>query len=120
MVDQTFDAADERGFEERRESLRASFLPKLKRVLVRVPFAAELLAAYYCVLDRETPMKVRVVLAGALAYFVLPFDIIPDFIAGIGYTDDAAVFYAALRMVAGSIQPRHHEAAQRWLDAEGK
>ena len=108
------DAADR--FEQREHDLRARFLPKLKRVLAHVPFALDLLAAYYTVLDRQTPMKVRVTLAGALAYFVLPFDVIPDFIVGLGYTDDAAILFAAIRMVSGSMQPRHYEAAQHWLD----
>ena len=37
----------------------------------------DLLAAYYCAFDRETPLQVRAVLLGALAYFVLPFDGMP-------------------------------------------
>jgi uncharacterized membrane protein YkvA (DUF1232 family) len=111
----TSDDANSR-FEQREEALRARFLPKLKLVLAHVPFAADLLAAYYAVLDRETPLTVRITLAGALAYFVLPFDLIPDFIVGLGYTDDAAILFAAIRMVSGAIKDRHHEAARRWLD----
>ncbi|MDQ0468210.1 YkvA family protein [Labrys wisconsinensis] len=106
----------------RERRLHAQFLPKLRRVLARVPFAEDLLAAYYAVLDRRTPMAVRVTLIGALAYFVMPFDVVPDFILGLGFTDDAAVLYAALRSVAGAIEERHREAARRWLDevaAEG-
>jgi uncharacterized membrane protein YkvA (DUF1232 family) len=108
--------ASDAGFGRREEALRAEFLPKLKRVLAHVPFAADLLAAYYAVLDRQTPMRVRVVLAAALAYFVFPIDVIPDFVVGLGYTDDAAILFAALRMVGGAIESRHREAAQRWLD----
>ncbi|CAM5775624.1 hypothetical protein LMIY3S_05118 [Labrys miyagiensis] len=109
-----------RRFERREEDLRARFLPKLKLVLAHVPFARDLLAAYYAMLDRETPMKVRVTLAAALAYFVLPFDVIPDFIVGLGYTDDAAILFAAIRMVSGAMQQRHYDAAQRWLDEAKK
>lgn len=104
-------AAQEAGHER---TLRA-VLPKLKRVLAHVPFAEDLLAAYYAVLDRRTPMHVRATLAGALAYFVLPFDVVPDIVAGVGYTDDAAVLIAALRLCAGAIEPRHREAARTWL-----
>jgi uncharacterized membrane protein YkvA (DUF1232 family) len=111
------DEADAR-FEERERDLRTRLLPKLKRVLAHVPFALDLLAAYYTMLDRQTPMRVRVTLAAALAYFVLPFDVVPDFVVGLGYTDDAAILFAAIRMVSGSMQPRHYDAAQRWLDAE--
>ena len=117
MVNQAYgaDHAD-RGFERRQETLRVKFLPRLKSVLAQVPFAPDLLAAYYAVLDRETPMKVRVVLAAALAYFIFPVDVIPDAIVGLGFTDDAAVLYAALRTVSGAIQPRHRAAAERWLN----
>ncbi len=52
----------------------------------------------------------------ALAYFVLPIDVIPDFIAGFGFTDDAAVLYAAIRSVASSIRPRASRTAPAVLD----
>jgi uncharacterized membrane protein YkvA (DUF1232 family) len=118
MTDHTFhgDAADRDRAARQERTVRANFLPKLKRVLGRVPFAEDLLAAYYAVLDRETSFMVRATLLGALAYFVLPFDIVPDMMAGLGYTDDAAVLYAALRVVAGAIDERHRKAARRWLD----
>ena len=117
MVNQAYGADHAyRGFERRQETLRAKFLPRLKSVLAKVPFAPDLLAAYYAVLDRQTPMKVRVVLAAALAYFIFPMDVIPDVIVGLGFTDDAAVLYAALRTVSGAIQPHHREAAERWLN----
>ena len=48
----------------------------------------------------------------ALAYFVMPVDAIPDFIAGVGYTDDAAVFVAVLSIVGKNLKPRHREAAR--------
>jgi uncharacterized membrane protein YkvA (DUF1232 family) len=108
-------AGDDQDLGRRERRIRAEFLPKLRRVLAQVPFAEDLLAAYYCVLDRRTPLAVRATLIGALAYFVLPFDLIPDVLAGIGFTDDAAVLFAALRSVAGAIEERHRDAARRWL-----
>ncbi len=90
--------------------------PKLKRVARRVPFLADLLSAYYCAVDPETPRPVKAVLMGALAYFVLPVDIVPDFIAVFGFTDDATVLYAAIRAVLPHIKPRHRDAAARQLD----
>jgi uncharacterized membrane protein YkvA (DUF1232 family) len=112
--------AEEDGFGRRERRIRADFLPKLRRVLAQVPFAEDLLSAYYAVLDRRTPLAVRATLFGALAYFVLPIDAVPDFIAGLGFTDDAAVLYAALRALAGSIEQRHRDAARSWLDAAGR
>jgi uncharacterized membrane protein YkvA (DUF1232 family) len=88
------------------------FWPKIRRVAARVPFAAEALAAWYAVQDRETPASAKGMMLAGLAYFVLPTDVIPDFIAGLGYTDDAAVLMAMVSLVGRHIQPRHREAAQ--------
>ena len=82
----------------------------------RIPFAEDLLAAYYCAIDRETPTYVKAVLMGAVAYFVMPVDLVPDFIAALGFTDDATVLLAALRAVEGHILPRHRERAQARLE----
>lgn len=93
------------------------FWPKIRRVAARVPFAADALAAWYAVQDRETPTAAKGMMLAGLAYFVLPTDLIPDFIAGLGYTDDAAVLMAMLGLVGRHIQPRHkaaaHEAVER-------
>ena len=82
------------------EQVRESFWLKLKRVAAKLPFTEELLAAYYCAFDRKTPRHVQVTLLGALAYFILPFDFIPDMMPVLGFTDDAAVLATAIRMVS--------------------
>jgi uncharacterized membrane protein YkvA (DUF1232 family) len=92
------------------------FWRKLRRFAARLPFAEDLLAAYYCAFDRDTPLQVKAALLGALAYFVLPFDAIPDVLPLLGFADDAAVLATALRLVAGHIRPEHRDAARRSLD----
>jgi uncharacterized membrane protein YkvA (DUF1232 family) len=99
------------------ESLvRRSFWRKAKRVAVRLPFANELLAAYYCAFDRDTPLHVKAALIGTLAYFVLPTDLVPDMLPALGYADDAASLAATLRLVAAHILPMHRDAAQAALE----
>ena len=71
--------------------MRRRFWIKLKRVAAKLPFAEDLLAAYYCAFDKQTPRHVQVALLGAIAYFILPFDFIPDMMPVLGFTDDAAV-----------------------------
>lgn len=88
------------------------FWPKLKKVVARVPFASDALAAWYAVQDDETPTAAKGMMLAGLAYFVIPTDAIPDFIAGLGYTDDAAVLMALLGLVGRHILPRHREAAR--------
>lgn len=95
--------------------VRREFWPKFRRFAARLPFAEDLVAAYFCAFDRNTPRKVQVALIGALAYFVLPFDIIPDMLPVLGYTDDAAVLATALKLVASHIRPEHRAAAKRAL-----
>jgi uncharacterized membrane protein YkvA (DUF1232 family) len=92
-----------------------SFWQKLLKVAGYIPFAEELAAAYFCAVDPATPMRVKGILVAALAYFVLPFDAIPDFIAGFGYTDDAAVLAAAIALASGHIKDRHHSRARNAL-----
>ena len=57
-------------------------------------------------------------LLAALAYFILPFDFIPDMIPGLGFTDDAAVLAAVFGLVSSHITPIHRAAAARALDKE--
>jgi uncharacterized membrane protein YkvA (DUF1232 family) len=98
------------------DALRRAFWRKLGAGFARIPFAEDLLAAYYCALDRDTPLHVKGVLIGAIAYFVLPTDAIPDFLPVIGFTDDAAVLAAALKLVADHIGPLHRAAARDALN----
>ncbi|NPU14078.1 DUF1232 domain-containing protein [Bradyrhizobium sp. 83002] len=98
-----------------RDSVRRRFWIKFKQVVARIPFAADLLAAYYCAFDKETPRHVQVALLGALAYFILPFDFLPDVMPVLGFTDDAAVLATAIRMVASHITPDHRAAARAAL-----
>jgi len=104
------------------ESVRKRFWGKFKRVAARLPFAEDLLSAYYCAFDRQTPRHVQAALLGAIAYFILPFDFIPDMLPVLGFTDDAAVLATAIRLVAAHITPDHREAArarlQRIIEAE--
>jgi uncharacterized membrane protein YkvA (DUF1232 family) len=82
----------------------------------RLPFAEDLLAAYYCAFDRDTPLQVKAALIGALAYFVLPADTLPDLMPMLGFADDAAVLATVLRLVANHIRPVHRDAARRAME----
>jgi uncharacterized membrane protein YkvA (DUF1232 family) len=100
---------------EDQDSLRRRFWRKLKRVAAHLPFAEDLVAAYYCAFDRQTPRHVQVALLGAIAYFVLPFDFVPDMLPVLGFTDDAAVLATAIRTVAAHITHDHRDAARAAL-----
>ena len=99
--------------DERR--VRSGFWDKLKRNASYIPFAEEAIAAYYAAFDKATPLRVRALLLGALAYFVLPFDLAPDLLPLVGFGDDAAVLMGALRLLSDHISPQHHAAARAAL-----
>ena len=102
------------------ERVSRGFWPKLRRVVRRIPFAADLLSAYYCARDPETPAPAKALMMAALAYFVLPTDAIPDVIAGIGFTDDAAVLATVLALLKGNLKPRHRLKAHELLERLGR
>ena len=93
-----------------------SFWDKMRKYIRRVPFVEEAVAGYYCAIDPATPLQVKAVLFGALAYFVLPIDIVPDIMPWLGFTDDAAVLYAAIRTVAPHIKNSHRAQARTAID----
>lgn len=98
--------------------VRRHFWRKLRANLHRIPFLEELLAAYYCATDPATPFRAKAILLGALAYFVLPIDAVPDWLAVIGFTDDAAVLVAAIQAVRMNLTPEHWSRARGTLRAE--
>ena len=51
----------------------------------------------------------------SLAYLILPTDLIPDFLPGIGFTDDAAVFILAFRQLSQEL-----DHFRKWKELESK
>ena len=101
--------------QERADRVRARFWQTLKKAARQIPFMEDVVAAYYCALDPKTPMRVRGILLAALAYFVMPIDIIPDFVAVFGFTDDVAVLAAAISAIRNHITDAHYSAARQAL-----
>jgi len=99
--------------------VREKFWRTAKKAARQIPFMDEVVAAYYCAMDKDTPLRAKATLLGALGYFVLPFDFIPDFVVGLGYTDDLAVLTAAITAVSAHIKPAHRQAARDALADKG-
>ncbi|MGD0192735.1 MAG: YkvA family protein [Rhizomicrobium sp.] len=91
------------------------FWKKLLKLAGRVPFVEDLAAAYFCFIDPTTPGRVRGVVLAALAWFVLPASVLPEFIVVLGFTDDIAVVAIAARMVRRHIKERHYRRAREVL-----
>jgi uncharacterized membrane protein YkvA (DUF1232 family) len=95
--------------------VREGFWKKMLRTAGRVPFAEDLAAAYFCVIDPKTPSRVRGVLLVALAWFVVPAAVMPEFLIVAGLTDDAAVLAIVASMVRKHIKERHYVRARAAL-----
>ena len=106
-------AAEQRKREKR---VREGLWRTARRAAGQIPFMDEVLAGYFCALDNRTPVRVRGTLFAALAYFVLPLDLLPDFVLGLGFTDDVSVLLAALGTIRAHITPAQRAAARDFLD----
>lgn len=96
--------------------VRRDFWKTFRKALRYIPFSTELVAGYYCALDSKTPFHVRATLLAALAYFVLPLDVVPDFIFGLGFSDDITVLAATLMRLRGYITDEHRADAKNALN----
>ncbi len=78
------------------------------------------LSMYYCLSDKDTPLTAKLIIVGALGYFILPMDAIPDISPLIGFTDDLGAILTAYEMVKTHVKPQHIERAsqqtQKWLE----
>lgn len=106
---------DEAQQERQERVVLKQFWPTLKKAIRYIPFSRDLVAAFYCATDRNTPLRVRGILLAALGYFVLPLDAIPDVLPMIGFTDDIAVLTTALTLINGHMKDEHYQAADEIL-----
>ena len=104
--------------QDQERKIQKGFWQTVKKAAGRIAFMEDVVAGYYCMMDPQTPAKARGILLAALAYFVLPVDLVPDFIAGFGFTDDIAVLGVAIATVRNSLAERHYLAARQSLKSE--
>ncbi|MBQ9449837.1 MAG: DUF1232 domain-containing protein [Bacteroidales bacterium] len=83
------------------------FWKKLRRSLRRMGAKAVYYALllYYALQDPQISRKDKGMILGALGYFLLPLDLMPDFLPAIGYTDDIAALAFAVYKVINCITP---------------
>lgn len=96
------------------EKLIAKLQRVAKKAGVKTVYAVLLL--YYALMDGEVPLKDKAIVIGALGYFILPVDLIPDLLPG-GYADDVGALIMALKTVWDNITPDTHAKARKRLEA---
>ena len=98
-------------------------LPRAAKKLGRVGLR-QALRLYYVLKRPDLPGKVRVMIYGALGYFILPTDLLPDLLPILGFTDDlgllAAVFMAATQYMDEEVNAKAEAKVIEWLGREEK
>ena len=91
------------------------FWRKIRKVGKRIPFARDVLAMFFCLVNPATPPWAKALIVAALGYFIFPLDAIPDILFPVGYTDDAAVVAAVLVAVRLVIKEEQWKKADEFL-----
>lgn len=100
------------------------FWEKVKTVAVKagVKVIYTALKLYYAAKNEKTPAWAKSVIFGALGYFILPVDLIPDVMPVVGFTDDLGVLLAAIAAVAIYVTPdvkaQAKEQLSKWFGSE--
>lgn len=92
----------------------SSFRQKMKKyaVVVGRKLTEPALAMYYCMKDKDTPLKAKLIIFGALGYFILPADMICDLTPLIGFTDDLTVIITAYGLIRRYVKDSHRQKAR--------
>lgn len=107
-LDQTIQAPDEK-----------TFWRKMKNSVKKAgeEIAVMGIKSWLAMADSNTSVRHKAILGGALAYFVLPTDMVPDVLAGVGFTDDMAALTLAANSVGNAITEEHEEQAREKLSS---
>jgi len=95
----------------------AKLIDKLKRNAARLGSGVviQILTLSYLVAGNQAPLKIRLLVMAALGYFILPTDLISDFIPALGFTDDLAFLTYAFTQATKYITPEIKQKAQMKL-----
>ena len=106
--DQTMQAPDEK-----------TFWRKMKNSIKKAgeEIAVMGIKSWLAMADSNTSVRHKAILGGALAYFVLPTDMVPDVLAGVGFTDDMAALTLAANSVGNAITDSHEAQAREKLSS---
>lgn len=96
----------------------SSFWDKIKSVAAKAGYELinKALQLYYAMQSPSMPAKDKAIVIAVLGYFILPVDVVPDFIPALGFADDLAALAWALKTISSNITPEVKEKAQQRCD----
>jgi uncharacterized membrane protein YkvA (DUF1232 family) len=83
-----------------------------------VPGASDILALYFYLNSDLAPIQHKISIIATLAYFIMPLDVIPDFLGPVGYTDDLAAALGLIKFIGSDVMRPYREYARKWLRGE--
>ena len=95
----------EERIESATEEVESKLWVKLEQVGAKISFAQDLLALYRYLIDGRVSWHRKAIVAGALIYFIVPIDAIPDLAPLFGYMDDLGVITATLKFLGSELIP---------------
>lgn len=75
-------------------------------------FITKAITLWYTLRDKDTPAWAKTIILGALGYFILPVDAIPDILPVVGFSDDLTALVSATAMIWSHIKPEHSQKAK--------
>lgn len=91
--------------EDAAEEVESKLWVKLEKVGKKISFAKDLIALYRYLIDNTVSWHRKTIVAGALIYFIVPIDAIPDLAPLFGYMDDLGVIAATLKFLGSELIP---------------
>jgi len=95
---------DEADFERKSDFVRANFSKKIGTLDRTMRFVRDLLALFTYMTDARVHWGKKAIVVGALLYFIIPIDSIPDIIPAVGFLDDMGVATAAVKFMAAELK----------------
>lgn len=102
----------------------SSFWDKVKKIAKKagLKVICYAITLYYILQKDNVPIAEKGLIIGALGYFILPVDLIPDFIMGLGYTDDISAMIIAIRKsmsyVDEKVKKQVYLKLNNWFDTD--
>ena len=78
-----------------------TFLQKVKGIAIKAgsKVVYQALLLYSLFVGESVPIRIKFLIGGALGYLLLPTDLVPDFIIGLGFADDLAAISFVLSQI---------------------
>lgn len=103
LTDLTSDYESHDKYTEGKEFVEENFWSKVEKVGKKLSFTKDVKALFNYFLDKSIPWYRKSIVVGALVYFIMPIDSIPDMAPLVGYLDDLGVITAVIKYLGSEL-----------------